>query len=264
VQNIINPIIIDFFPEPIGIQKIKTITRISNIFGNILLLPVILLFLIELIIVIRKTTHAKQKFLYMLAGIGTPLSIMFLALAGGALPPIRSFYSLPLAFAFMIFFIITHYKKKVAIVVACLALFNATYNAQIVAQLFYSDFIRYNEDVRLAYELDKLIMQTQLGNEKLPVVLVGKYKMASRFQTNFLQGDVIGNSFFEWDNGVFYTTIRGLTFMKSIGINYEMPNEMQLELALKEAISMPAYPNPDCIKRTSNFIVIRISETLYD
>nr|AGS52086.1 glucosyl transferase II [uncultured bacterium contig00029] len=255
VQKIINPIIMYFLSESIGMQNIEKITKISTVFGNALLLPVTVFFLIQM---------KKQRFLYILAGIGVPLSIMFLAFAGGAVPPMRSLYALPLAFAFMLFYLITNYKKKAAIVVACLALFSVIHNAQITAQLFYSDHIRYNNDVRLAYELDKLIMQTQLENGKFPVALVGKRKAASIFQANFLQGQVIGHSFFEWENGIHSTTTRGLAFMKTLGINYDTPNEMQLEQALQEAKSMPAYPDSGCVKRMPGFIVLRISETLYD
>lgn len=255
VQNFINPIILHFLPEPTGMQNIEKITKISNVFGNALLLPAIILFLIQL---------KNQRFLYMLAGICIPLSIMFLAIAGGAAPPMRSLYVLPLAFAFMIFFLITHYKKKAAIAIACLALLSAMHNAQITAQLFYSDQMRYNDDVRFAYELDKLILQTQSENEKLPVALVGKYKAASRFQANFLQGQVIGHSFFEWDNGAFPITARSLAFMRTLGINYDMPNETQLEQALQEAESMPAYPDSGCVKHMTDFIVVKISKTIYD
>ena len=206
-----------------------------------------------------------RKLLYMLAGIGIPLCIILMAIMGGTKPPLRSLYALPLAFAFMIFYLIISYKKRVASVVACLALLAAVYQAQITAQLFYSDQVRYNEDVRLAYELNDLITQVQPDSEKLPVVLIGRYQAASVFRTNFLQGEVIGHSFFEWDfPRPSSPTGRGLAFMKSLGFYYDMPNENQLAQAHKEAMLMSAYPDPGCVKRMRDFIVVRISETLYE
>jgi hypothetical protein len=207
----------------------------------------------------------------------------------------RTNYALPLATAFMLFFLINNlapknevvvsvrnlsscqrhagtsypshtikaYKKKMAVVVACLALLSAAYQAQISAQLYYSDQMRYNEDVRLAYELDNLITQVQPKGKKLPVALAGLYHSGSRFHANFLEGEMLGNSVFRQGPSIYQSTDGGLAFMKSLGINFDMPNNSQLNQALREAASMPAYPDPGCVKRTRDFIVVRISETLY-
>jgi hypothetical protein len=256
VQSIIEPIIASYART--GMRAAEAIANISGVSGNILLLPVTVLFLVKII-------SQRRRLLYILAGIGIPLCIILLAIMGGDRPPLRSLYALPLAFAFMVFYLIISYKKKVASVIACLALITAVYQAQITAQVFYSDQVRYNEDVRLAYELNALITQVQPDNEKLPVALIGKYQAASRFHSNFLQGDVLGHSFFEWDfPAPSSPTERGLTFMKSLGFYYDMPNTDQLDQAHKEAMLMPAYPDPGCVRRVGDFIVVRISETLYE
>jgi len=259
VQNIVNPIIASYART--GMQAVETVANLSRVFGNILLLPVTILFLVKITTVMRNTISSGRKLLYMLAGIGIPLCIILLAIMGGNRPPVRSLWALPLAFAFMLFYLIISYKKKVVSVIVCLALITAVYQAQITAQLFYSDQVRYNEDVRLAYDLNDLITQVQPENEKLPVALIGKYQTASRFHSNFLQGQVIGHSFFEWDSN---PTGRGLAFMKSLGFYYDVPNADQLDQAHKEAILMPSYPDPGCVRRVGDFIVVRISDTLYE
>ena len=262
VQSIVNPIIVSYART--GMQAAEAIANISGILGNILLLPVTVLFLVKITAVMRKTIPFGRKLLYMLAGIGIPLCIILLAIMGGNRPPFRSLYALPLAFAFMVFYLIISYKKKVASVIACLALLTAFYQAQITAQVFYLDQMRYNEDVRLASDLNDLITQVQPDNEKLPVALIGRYQAALVFKTNFLQGEVIGHSFFEWANKPSDTTKRGLAFMKSLGFNYDMPDDDQLDQSHKEALLMPTYPDPGCVKRMQDFIVIKISETLYE
>jgi hypothetical protein len=161
----------------------------------------------------------------------------------------------------MLFFLGKTFKKKAAVVVACLALVSAAYQAQISAQLFYSDQMRYNDDVHLAYELNNLIIQAQPADRKLPVALIGKYNTNSRLHANFLEGEIIGSSVFTGHGR--QTTVPGLAFMKSLGINFDMPNDTQLNQAIREAVSMPVYPEPGCVKRMRDFIVIRISETLY-
>jgi hypothetical protein len=206
------------------------------------------------------TIPSGRRLLYLLAGIGVPLSIMLLTLAGGSRPPPRALFALPFASAFMVFYLVKVCGRKASTVIALCAVLTAAYQAQITAQLFYSDQMRYNEDVRLATELDGMITAAQSGRADLPVALIGKYKAAPQFHTNFLQGDVIGHSFFEWDNKPSHTTRRGLSFMRTLGMYYELANEQQLETALNEAVSMPAYPDRGCVTRLPDVIVVKLSD----
>jgi hypothetical protein len=251
IQDIGNSIIASHARS--GMEAAKGIINISKVFGNILLLPLTLLFIIKCINIARKKITSGKKFLYIIAAICIPLSILFLAILGGNMPPIRAIYVLPLAFAFMFFFLIKNYSKKSCIALVCFALFTAAYQAQITAQLFYSDQLRYNEDVRLAYEIRDII-----GNENLPIAIVGKYIVAEKFHANFLQGDVIGHSCFEWGD-VGDVTERGLNFMHSLGINFNAPNNEQIERAIYEATYMPSYPNSGFVKKLPDVIVVKLS-----
>lgn len=136
-------------------------------------------------------------------------------------------------------------------------MFTAYIQAQITAQLFYSDQLRYNEDVRLAYEIHNAIVKIN-PEMNLPVAITGKYHTAKRFHANFLKGEVIGHSFFEWG----YTDERAercLDFMRTLGIQFNSPSEELLEYAINEANSMPSYPAPEYIKKTPNVIVVKLS-----
>jgi hypothetical protein len=258
LQKIINPIIFHFVQNR---QTVEDIAYTQRIWGNILLLPVIILFLIRIIFVICKNIPVKRRLLYLLAVTGIPLSIIFLTLAsGGNRPPLRSLFALPLSFAFMFFHIINTNKKKIAISIAIIAIIVAAYQSRNTAQLFFSDQLRYNDDVRLAYDLEKMINQLQPIIKKLPVVIIGKYKTENRIKTNLLQGEVIGHSCFEFVFMPSHVTLYGLTFMKTLGIFYEYSDFNQIENAYNEAIMMPSYPDSDCIKRKDDFIVVKISE----
>jgi hypothetical protein len=269
-QRIVNPIIASYAGtySLTDIEIVEYTANVSRVHGNILLLPFVVFFLIKVTSVSHRKIPSGRRLLYMLAGVGIPLSIILLAVATGTRPPMRTLYALPLAFAFMLFYLIGTYKKKAAAVVACLSLLIAVHQAEITAQLFYSDQIRYNEDVRLAYELNNLIAQVQPENEKLPVVITGSYHPSSRFQTNFIKGGSIGYSFFELMENQFKNTAiqtgTAFAFMRSLGINFDMPNENQIEQAIKEAASIPPYPNPGCVKRMQDYIVVRLSEDLYE
>jgi len=250
VQDIANSIIASHARS--GMEAAKDIANISKVFGNILLLPLALLFIIKCI------TIARKRYLYIIAAICVPLSIMFLAILGGNMPPIRAIYVLPLAFAFMFFFLIKNCSGKFRIAIICLALFTAAYQAQITAQLFYSDQLRYNEDVRLAYEIRNII-----GDENLPIAIIGKYKTSEKFHANFLQGEVIGHSFFEWGKDAREAVERKLDFMRCLGINFKAPNDEQIERAIYEAAYMPSYPNPGYVKNLPDMIVVKLSDFNY-
>jgi hypothetical protein len=269
-QRIVNPIIASYAGvySLTDIEIVEYTANVSRVHGNILLLPLAVFFLIKVTSVMRRTIPSGRRLLYMLAGIGIPLCIILLAVLTGSRPPMRTLFALPLAFAFMLFYLIRTYKKKAAAIIACLSLLIAVHQAEITAQLFYSDQIRYNEDVRLAYELNNLITQVQPENEKLPVVITGSYKPSSRFQTNFIKGGSIGYSFFELmenqHKSAGLQTFVILVFMRSLGINFDMPNENQIERATKEAASIPPYPNPGYVKRMQDYIVVRLSENMYE
>jgi hypothetical protein len=121
--------------------------------------------------------------------------------------------------------------------------------------------MRYNDDVRLSIELDRMITLAQSDTVKLPVALIGKYQTSPRFHSNFLQGEAIGHSSFEWAQNPARTTEQGLSFMRSLGLYYDIANGQQLETALREAESMPAYPDPGCVKRLPGIIVVKLSDS---
>jgi hypothetical protein len=268
-QSIVNPIIAGYagvYGRSVT-EMLELSANLSRVFGNILLFPSAVFFLIEIVLTMRRVIPSGRRLLYMLAGIGIPFCIILLAVVTGARPYMRTLYALPLSFAFMLFYLIRTYKKKVAAIVVCLSMLIGIHQAQITAQLYYSDQMRYNEDVRLAYELKNMITQVLPGNEKLPVVIVGAYFVSSQFQANFISGESIGKSFFDtsfrFPKNTANRTRLVLVFMRTLGINFEMPGEYQIEQAEKEAASMPHYPNPGCVKRVQDYIVVRLSENMY-
>jgi len=262
VQNIVNPIIAR--NHAAGMSAVEYFAILSRAYGNILLLPATVFFLIKTAINMRKSIPSGRRLLYMLAGIGIPLSIIILSIVLGNRQTIRTLYALPLAYAFMLYYLITAYKKKLAVGIACLSLFASVYQMKTTAQLFFSDYMQYNDDVRFAYELNNLISQVQPYNEKLPVVFCGLYQGVSRFQPNFIRGEAMGVSSFGQGSNSLGTTIYALSFMNSLGIHFDMPDKKQAERALTEVTLMPSYPDPDSARCMQDFIVVRISETLYE
>jgi hypothetical protein len=262
VQAIAEPVMARFART--GMEGARFISQNARLIGNIFLLPGVLCFLIQ----IGKTAGGKiaegRRFLYVLAGIGVPLSIMLLPVISGNTPPIRAMYALPFVSAFVMFYLITTYKKPLASVIAGIAVLVSIYQAQITAQLFYSDYLRYQADVRLAFDVNKSIIPLQDDIEKVPVAFIGKHEI-DFFKTNFLPGEVLGHSFFGWldRKNVFESTGRGLAFMQSLGINHNLPDEKQMHQARAASESMPSYPAPGSVKRLPGLIVVKLSESTY-
>jgi hypothetical protein len=261
VQAIAEPVMARFARS--GMEGARFISQKSRLIGNIFLLPGALFFLIQ----IGKTARGKiaegRRFLYVLAGIGVPFSIMLLPVISGNVPPVRAMYALPFVSAFVIFYVITKYKKPLVSVITGIAILVSIYQAQITAQLFYSDYLRYQADVRLALDVDKSIIPLQDDIEKAPVAFIGKYE--ADFKANFLPGEVLGHSCFGWTNPkeVFESTTRSLAFMQSLGINYPLPAENQMDQARVAAESMPPYPVPGSVKRLPGLIVVKLSDSTY-
>jgi hypothetical protein len=262
-------ITIGHIPWVMNIWAPQNLANSSRIWGNALLMPVTIAFFIKIFYVMRTKIIAERRLLYIISGIGVAFSIVLLTIIlGGYTPPLRTLFALPLAFAFMFFYIIKTDKKRIAVITTLIALAAAFYQAQNMAQLFYTDYMRYNDDVKVAYDLERLIEQAQHPIEKLPVVITGCYVTASRFKRNFLPGDALGLSFF--GHNLFaqkHNTLRVLNFMATLGINYyNMPNTDQINraLELKEAIEINSYPDPLCVRNFGDFILVKLPEDDFD
>jgi hypothetical protein len=239
-----------------GVDAVLEIASIrSRLVGNVFLLPIVIYFIIQTARFAKRRIPAARRLLFILAGIGIPVSIMLLAIVQGKAQTIRTMWALPLATGIMLFFLLSKVKKPIASIITCLALLISVYQAETSAQLFYSGYVQYQDDVFFAHELNRMIHEKDVAQE-LPVAIIGQRQDLALHETNFLQGEAIGHSLFGSPQG-------GLTFMKTLGMSYNSPDELQMEEARKVAVSMPSYPAPGCIKRLSDVIVVKLSDSTY-
>jgi hypothetical protein len=242
-----------------GINAFTTAFDQARIFGNVILLPLIAVFLVKIGKNAKRKIIPENRLVFFLAGIGVCAIIFILPLMPGG-QAMRSQFTLPFAAAFMMFYLITECKKYFSRIIFAAALLTAFYQAQTSAQLFYSDHIRYMADVQLALDLDKRITAVQQKEEKLPVALVGKYSPA--ITNNYTKGEALGVSVFEWSaEGRSESGRHALPFMRTLGINYELADYSQMETARALALDMPAYPTTGCVKRLPDLIVVKLSDS---
>jgi hypothetical protein len=252
----------------------SNLTAIKNYFFNLMLgrsrissfnylLPAVILFLAQAVYVAIRRIKRGRRILFILAALGVPLTFCVLPIAGAYSPPLRSQYALPFALGFMLYYLVIHYKKFFSVIVFAASVIIAMFQTQIGSQMYYSDYMRYQEDVRLAGDFARLLAPFEDAGNTIPVAFVGKIRAANKFKRNYIEGEIVGRSFWGLQGAWTSSPIDGLSFMRTIGLNYPFPNQAQLDAALKEWQTMPSYPADGCIKRLPEVIVFKLSDDLY-
>lgn len=137
------------------------------------------------------------------------------------------------------------------------------HEASVTSRLYYTDGIRAQADYSLAVSLQQDI-QAFTGETDYDgaVVFWGRREAASN--PSCIHGDVMGQSFFNWDTDVaplyFYSSNRIINFLGSLGISYSAPSPAQIENAAQYVKDAPCYPSPGSIFWVDDTIVVKLSE----
>lgn len=152
-----------------------------------------------------------------------------------------------------VYLLITREKLRKLLILLIIA--TSFYQANSISQLFYSDYQRYQEDIKLANQIGSNILNLDLGEvPQFPVVYVGKHEQQQR--KGIIKQEVLGYSFFEWDNG---NQLRISDFMNSLGYMYIYPTEDQKAKANQLAINMPIWPHAGSVALKDDIIIVNLS-----
>jgi hypothetical protein len=211
-------------------------------------LPAVLTFLSLVIYLAVKKINKHQRLFFILAGFAIPLCALIIPILGAGYAPWRSMWTVPFATAIMLFFPTVYFRKVFAKIVMIVAMLCALYQAQVTSGMYYSDHLRFQDDTFLAHELNKLIVPLEDDAKTIPVAIIGKHRTAKDFHKNYIEGELVGRSFFGFPGSYQSATGDGLAFMHQIGMDYTYANSEQLEAALKELQTnpIPSFPNPAC------------------
>lgn len=241
------------------IEYIKTTFTTDNIFyykGSLLVFIFILFYAI-----INLFSKAKEKFLFLLASITLLISPYLLSIYLGHGLATRAQFSLQFVISFGIYFLIVIFDKNtINFLGLILSFFIALNQSYTVSSLLYSDYMKYEAEVRLATKISNRIDELNLGETPAyPVVFVGSYHPSSTPLE--LRTDVIGASFFEWDSSYALggSTGRIQGFMNSIGITYLSPSIEDAAKAKEIAKTMDTWPNTGSVKFEDGIIVVKLS-----
>lgn len=233
------------------------------IHGSFILLPSLIISILILFINVyrlfsRKTSQSNGLIIG-ISLLGFTATPFLMSLILGNPMPIRANLVLTLFVAsvwYLLLLLLT--KNALRKVVFILIFFVAFHQSQSLSQLFYSDYNRYQDDVKLAHQIGYTILELDLGEYPTqPVVFVGSHVQETR--RNLVKQEALGHSFFEWDGG---NPTRISKFFKSLGYKYAEPSFEESKKGNEYARNMPAWPKKGSIDLVDNLIIVNLSENI--
>lgn len=128
------------------------------------------------------------------------------------------------------------------------------------ARLNYTQYVQYEEDLRVANKISDRIEQLNLGEiPEEPVVFVGAripQKNPSCIDGNQLE--LIGRSFFEVSFGTEHGTWVMHNFLVTQGYPYRLPKSKAIQIADEAAKSMPSWPDVGSVDVKDGVIIVKL------
>lgn len=187
----------------------------------------------------------------------------------GTAPTARTEFLLPFVVGFFLqygmnrFFVKEEKRRKYAYVCAVILVGCFVMNQSLLSsRLFYTQYVQYEEDVRLAVKITDRIDQLNLGESpEEPVVFVGRrepQKNAVALKGEELE--LIGRSFFEVSFYTGHGTRVMHHFLETLGYSYNLPTDEQTKTAQELAADMPCWPDTGSVAVKDGVIVIKLSD----
>ncbi len=193
-------------------------------------------------------------------------------ITGNAFLEARTYVHLavPIAFTFMVLtylifsenltlrrtilrYLLLFLQKGMKIAVITTVILVALYQTQSISQLFYLEYLRYEADVRTAYNILNEI-EKQDGSIKKPVVFVGPFSGSADIRMGYI---IFEHDRWNLPDRMEYST-RIIGFYKQLGYNLQpVSSKSDLDDALTESQKMPSYPKEGSIKTFDNFVIVK-------
>jgi hypothetical protein len=154
-------------------------------------------------------------------------------------------------------------RKIASLLLALLCLATVYREASVTSRLYYTDSIRKQGDLSLAASLQEAIADfTQEADYTGTVIFWGRRAAATN--ASCIQGDVMGQSFFNWDVDVeplcFYSSLRMVCFLNTLGSSYQEPTAQQVTAAASYMSNVPCYPAEGSIVWVDDSVVVKLSD----
>lgn len=217
-------------------------------------------------VVFRFKKNVIHNFMYILALVFCMLSPFLMTIYMGGVPNERTQLLLPFITAFFLWYILIMLseninKKRIIIYLfmlgfTCIAILE---QVQTTSQLYYTQYVQYEEDVRLAEKISDRIEKLGYGEmPKEPVVFIGSREPqmnAACIDNSKLS--LIGKSFFQISFGTAHGTWVMNHFMSTIGYSYVYPITEQISIAEQAAVDMPVWPDEGSVIEKNGCIIVK-------
>lgn len=219
-----------------------------------------------LILILKWKKGRKEFYLYIIATAVFLLTPFMMTILMGQEPKMRTQLCLGFVTGFYFQYSVIWFweaGKKLtrgfAYAVLCLAVAFGFHQSTKAADMFYTEYVQYQEDVRLALKISNRIDLLDLGEHpEEPLVFVGaRSPQLNHSAVRDLEN--IGHSFFEWSFTTGYGSFIMRNFMASIGYEYNSPTDEQIQIAEQAAPNMGVWPASDSVQVVEGVIVVRLS-----
>lgn len=219
-------------------------------------------FTLSILLVYAWTTYKvfkkKESIWLLFLSICLSVTPVLMTLVMGVSPVIRAQFCYPLVLGFFLNYLITCVEvKRLQNVFVCLVMYIAFNQAYVTSLLFYSDHMRYVEDLAVTQQLGTEIDSIIKDEGAKRVVFIGARPVVS--STVSVRGETLGRSYYEWDAGQpTGSSIRILGFMKNNGYIFDAPTPEDYQRGLQESGKMSVWPGKNSIEVLDDLIIIRL------
>ncbi len=248
---------------------VKSMIKSETIFYNIGYIVSIVIMLTTLFYYLRKRNFKIGLLIGILGVLCAPLYIMIVT---GVDQFKRTQFNYSFTVGFVILFgIILLSKKnlllttlKTTLIVFAIGL--AYIQSYTCANLFQTAEITYQTDFTFANHIVSEIQKQNWFEEEKEYVLIflGKHSVQEKFA--YVEGEIIGKSFFEFDYEYLYgVNSRANAFLQLLGYYFNEPSQEQFDMAKKYVLenNIPAWPKENAICLVNeNTIIVRLSQEI--
>lgn len=210
---------------------------------------------------------------YAIAFAGMLASPFFLALATGTPSPYRAQCMLPFVYAVLWLYMVLRLRERgmlrygLGIAVGCVLL---CCQASVLARLFYTQDVIRDADRLTAAQLMTRIQEAGGGDGDMPIVFIGRLEAGingscytKKQAASYLSYSVYEFAYIEGvpvDTPDYFNTGRILGYFGTMGFYYPEPTVEMVEEAGVKGADMGCWPGADCVRRTEDYIIVKLSD----
>jgi hypothetical protein len=153
-------------------------------------------------------------------------------------------------------FLLVFIHKGLKFATITIVVLTILYQSKELNRLFYLEYLRYEADVRTAYNIINEI-EKQAGSIKKPIVFIGPFTGSANVRMGYI--------IFEHDRWNIPENMlsagRIIAFMRQLGYEVqEVTSEVDLSKAKYDSHNMPTYPKAGAIQVFDNFCIVKLGE----